>query len=312
VGYNLAVTWFFLALVAPFLYAVTNHIDKALISKYFKEGGVGTLILFSSLLSAIAIPVILFFEPNVLTSDLSSILLLSLVGILDIAILWCYLVALEGDEPSIIIVFYQLVPVFALLFGFILLGESLSYMQLIAMAIVMFGTTLVSVELDENNRFKLRRKTVIYMTLAAAAWAAESVLFKYVALEENVWRSLFWEHLMLAFVGLLIFILVKKYRLHFLKALKENSGAILGLNVTNEVLYMVGNITVAFAVMLAPVALVLLAEPMQAFFVFIIGLFLSFFFPGIHKEKITAFSLVQKVSALTITTIGTYILLSVT
>jgi hypothetical protein len=45
--------WFLLALIAPALYAVSNHIDKYLVEKYlsrdkFKQEDVGSLILFST------------------------------------------------------------------------------------------------------------------------------------------------------------------------------------------------------------------------------------------------------------------------
>ncbi|NBD74392.1 EamA family transporter [Patescibacteria group bacterium] len=305
-------TWFLLALIAPFLYAITNHIDKGLLSKYFKEGGVGTLILFSALLSVLALPVILIFDPSVLTVDPYRIAILATVGLLDIAILWFYLLALKGDEPSIIIVFYQLVPVFALGLGYLILGETLTQTQLVAMAIVILGTTLISFELDEDNKFSLRLATICFMTLAALAWALESVLFKYVALEEDVWRSLFWEHLMLVLIGVFLFTSVRTYRYHFLNALRQNSAAILGLNVTNESLYMIGNITVAFAVMLAPVSLILLGQSFQTFFVFLIGILLTLVLPHIYQEKLTRFSVAQKLLAILITGYGTWLLLATT
>jgi len=62
--------WFVIALIGPFLYAITNHIDKILLEKFFKDGGVGTLILFSSLLSVVALPVVLIAEPTVLMVDI--------------------------------------------------------------------------------------------------------------------------------------------------------------------------------------------------------------------------------------------------
>lgn len=302
-------TWFILALVAPLLYAFTNHIDKLLLERYFKASGVGTLILFSSLLSVLAIPVILYMDPSVLSVSFSNIAILSLVGLLDIAILWFYLLALEGDEPSIIIVFYQLVPVFALGLGYVLLGEVLTQTQLIAMAIIIIGTTLVSFEIDEDNKFKLRGKTVLFMSLAAIAWALESVLFKVVAIEEDVWRSLFWEHLMLVLVGLFLFFGIKTYRNHFIDAIKTNSKGIFSLNILNEGLYMVGNIVVAFAVMLAPVALILLGNSFQNIFVLMIGVFFTIFFPKIYTEKIGRNHVLQKLFAIVITGIGTYFLL---
>ncbi len=304
-------SWFLLALVAPFLYATTNHIDKILLEKYFKDGGVGTLILFSALLSVLALPVILFADPTVLSVDLNNIFLLTGVAILDLAILWFYLLALKGDEPSIIVVFYQLVPVLALVLGYLILGETLTTMQLVAMGVIIFGTTIVSFEIDDKNNFKLRKKTIILMSAAALAWALESVLFKVVALEESVWRSLFWEHLVLVLAGLLIFTFVRSYRNHFLTALRNNSVAILSLNGINEGLYMTGNIVVAFAVMLAPVALILLGESFQSIFVLVIGILITIFLPKLSTESTERKHIAQKLIAILITGIGTYILLFV-
>lgn len=302
-------TWFLLALVAPLLYAFTNFIDKLLLEKYFKIGGVGVLILFSALLSVLAIPIILLADPTVLSVDPFNIAILCLVGLLDIAILWFYLIALEGDEPSIIIVFYQLVPVLALVFGYIFLGEILEPRQLLAMATIILGTTFVSFEIDEDNKLKLRMKTILFMTLAAIAWALESVLFKVVALEEDVWRSLFWEHLMLVFVGLFLFTFISSYRRDFIQAIKSNSVAIFSLNILNEGLYMTGNIVVAFAVMLAPVALILLGNSFQNIFVLIIGITLTLVAPQLYSEKIERNHVIQKLLAITVTGIGTYLLL---
>ncbi|MCA9361947.1 hypothetical protein KC906_01095, partial [Candidatus Kaiserbacteria bacterium] len=93
-------TWFLVALVGPILYALTNHIDKILLEKYFKQSGVGTLILFSSLLSVLALPFIFLGDPTVLDVDRYNILILALVGILNVAVLWFYLKALESEEAS--------------------------------------------------------------------------------------------------------------------------------------------------------------------------------------------------------------------
>jgi drug/metabolite transporter (DMT)-like permease len=190
---------------------MTNHIDKILLEKYFKEGGVGTLILVSSLLSAVALPFLFFADTGVFSISVTHTLTLITVGILNILVLWFYLMALKDEEASVAIVFYQLVPVFGLVMSYFLLDEVLTKIQLIAMSIVILGTTIIAFEVDGENNFKLRKQTVTYMTLASLCWAAGSVIFKYVALEENVVRSLFWEHLTLTVVGILIFIFVKSY-----------------------------------------------------------------------------------------------------
>jgi len=302
-------SWFLIALVGPFLYAITNHIDKHLLEKYFKVSGVGTLLIFSSLASILALPIIYIADPTVLSVSPFNIFILVLVGLCYTALLWFYLLALEEEEASVTIVFYQLVPVFGLVLGYYILGEVLTSVQLIAMVIVLVGTTIIAFELDEDNNFKLRKRTIIFMTAASFFWALGSVIFKYAALEENVWRSLFWEHVTLQLVGILIFIFLPTYRKHFLDAMRTNSKKILSLNVTNEALYMFANGTVAFAYLMAPIAFILLIQSFQPFFVLLIAVFLTLFFPSLGSERIGREHLVQKILAIVITGIGTYMLL---
>jgi uncharacterized membrane protein len=305
-------TWFFLALIAPLLYSFTNHIDKILLEKYFKEGGVGTLILASSLLSIIAVPLFYLGDPTVLDVDRKSVLILASLSLLDIILLWFYLLALKDDESSVVIVFYQLVPVLGVVFGYLILSEEITRMQGIAMTMVILGTTIISVEIDSDNNIKPRWKTVVFMSIACTCWAIELVIFKHVALEENIVRSLFWKHVMLVLLGLLIFAAVPKYRKNFLAAIGNNSRAILSLNVLNEVLYILGTVAVAFAAMQAPVGLVLLTETYQAIFVFAIGVFLTKYFPHVSVESIESKHLWQKFFAICVTGLGTYLLLTST
>ena len=281
-------TWFLIALVGPLLYASANHIDKILLTKYFKNGGVGTLMLFSSLLSVFVLPLLYIVDTSVLDVDFSNILILLLVGILNIAILWFYFLALKDDEASIVVVFYQLVPVFGYILGYFILYEQLSEIQIIAMCIIIFGTTIISFEVDSDNKFKVRHKTIVYMLIASICWALSSVIFKAVALEENVIRSLFWEHVALAGFGACLFVLVKTYRTNFITAFKENPKKIIGLNFLNESIYITGTIVFSFAYLRAPIALVLLANSFQTIFVLSIGIFLTIFFPLLTVEKILA------------------------
>lgn len=301
--------WFFIALIGPLLYACTNFIDKVLLEKYFKKGGVGTLLLFSSLISATVLPFLFLMDKSVFDVDIIKIIVLSIVGILNVLVLWFYFIALKDEEASIVVVFYQLIPIYGGILGYFILGEKLTSMQLISMAIIILGTSIISFEIDSDNKFKLRRKTILPMLAAGFCWALGSVLFKFVAIEEKLVRSLFWEHLMLTVVGLFLFIFVRSYRVNFIESIRMNSKAILSLNFLNEGLYIAGNIVVAFAYLLAPVGLVLLTESFQPIFVFTIGVFLTVFFPGVTTEKIHIKHILQKIIAIIITGIGTYLLL---
>ena len=302
-------SWFFIALIGPLLYACTNYIDKMLLEKFFKKGGVGTLLIFSSLVSVCVMPFLFLMDRTVLDVGGIKILILAVVGVLSVVVLWCYLIALKDEEASTVVVFYQLVPVFGSILGYFVLDEVLTHTQLVAMATIILGTTIISFEIDSENKFKLRRKTILPMLVASFCWALESVLFKAVALEENLWRSLFWDTLALTLSGVVIFVFNRSYRVNFLSAMRENSRGILSLNFLNETLYITGNIIVSYATLLAPVGLVALTESFQPIFVLAIGLFLTAFFPKIAVEKMHLRHVLQKVIAISITGIGTYLLL---
>jgi drug/metabolite transporter (DMT)-like permease len=184
-------TWFFIALLGTFFYACTNHLDKIILEKYFK-GGVGALFTFSALFSVIALPFLFLADRSVFNVSLNNMLVLVIVAIFHLLVLWFYLIALKYDEASIVIVFYQLVPVFAYILGYLILGETLTRLQLMAMALVILGTTIISFEMDIDNKFKLRQKVILPMLGAAFFWAAGDTVFKMVALEESVIKSLFW------------------------------------------------------------------------------------------------------------------------
>lgn len=303
-------SWFLMALVPPLLYAVTIHIDRNLLGIYFKEGGVGTLVLVSSLLSIIPIPFFLWIDSSVLSVGIEHMPTLACAGLLNVVLIWFYLRAMNDDEPTVVIIFYSLVPVLGFVFGYFILDETITHVQLIAMATIICGTALVSFKIGDKNKISLRAGTLVNMIIACTCWALEMTILKKVALEENMWRSLFWEHSMMVIIGILVFIFVPKYRHHFMVALRSNSKAILSLNATNEILYIIGNVVGAFASMKAPVALVLLAQPFQSIFVFGIAVFLTMYFPHLTEEKADFKHTLQKLLAICVTGIGTYLLLT--
>lgn len=301
--------WFFISLIAPFLYALTNHIDKLLLERYFKSRGVHTLLLISALLSGIAIPIFFIQAPDAIYLPIQTIFVMCTVGLMNMVVLWLYLLALNEDEASVVIVFYQLVPVFGLILSYYLLQETLSSVELIAMAIVLFGTTIISFEIDKDNQFKVKLRTVFLMVGASFVWALSSVILKMVSLEEGVPASLFWEHVTLLFIGLFLIIFIKKFRESLRETFTTISKPILMINIGNEILYMVGNWVFAFSYLLAPIALILIMNSFQPIFVFIIGIILTLIAPTLGTEKISLFNVSQKLVAIAITGIGTYLLL---
>lgn len=118
--------WFLIALVAPALWSVSNHIDKYLVSKYFKGGGTGAMPIFSSGIGFLVLPVILVFHPEVLSFPIMQGLVVAFNGFIYIAALLPYIYALQRDEASIVVPLFQTIPVFGYILGYIFFGEQLT------------------------------------------------------------------------------------------------------------------------------------------------------------------------------------------
>ncbi|MBV9990049.1 MAG: EamA family transporter [Alphaproteobacteria bacterium] len=299
---------FLLALVGPLLYAVTNYLDKLLLDRYAAERSVAVILIFSALFSALALPLLFAADPTVFRVSGTHMLALAGVGVLNFLLLLFYLKALQAEDVATAIIFYQLVPVFAYGLGYLVLGETLTRGQLFAMLVILLGTSVVSFDLDEARRFRLRARTALYMLAASLCWALAAVLFKVVALEERVVRSLFWEHLVLAVIGTGLLI-IPTYRDACLHTLRRCSRAIVGLAALNELAYVAANIVMAFAYLLAPVSVILLANSYQALFALMIGAVLTTIAPALLPEKARRWDFVQKGLAILVTAIGTYVLL---
>jgi len=301
-------SWIALALIGPVLWSIGNHIDKFLIEKYFKTKGTGTLLIFSSLIGVIVAPIFFLIKPEVLDISLVNVGILLGCGMLEVIVLWLYFKALDDEEVSVVVPFLQLIPVFAYALGYFILGEVLTSTQVLAMVLIIFGASILSIEIDEENKFKLRTKTVFFMMLSALLSAFDSVIFKFVILEEDFWVSTFWSYIGLALFGIMLFVFFRKYREGFLEAWRSNSKKIIGLNLLNETLTVIGNVTFTLAYLAAPVALVLLFNSYQPVFVFIIGILLTIFLPKIATEKIKLKHILQKVLVIGVMLVGTYLL----
>lgn len=298
--------WFFIALIGPVLYSIANHTDKYLISKYLKGGAVGSLIIFSALFNIVALPVILLVHPNVFTVSYSEAVILALNGMLLVTSVLCYFYALHKEEASYVVPFYQTIPIFGFVLAYFVLGETITPIQALGSVAIILGATALSFEFEEQTVFK---KEVVLLMLTASLLAATSdVVFKSVAIDAGFWASIFWAQIGQISLGLIFLLFVTPYRTQFFAMIRENNLSVLGLNSLSEVLFIVAEATGQFAILLAPIVFVLLVNSFQPLFVFVIGIFLTLFFPHISNESISRRHLLQKCIGIGAIVVGTYVI----
>lgn len=300
--------WFLIALIPPALWSITNHMDKFLISKYFKGGGVGALMVFSSLVGLFLLPFIFIFNPHVFSIAPQNALLIALNGFMYVAAILPYFYALNKDEASIVVPLFQMIPVLSYVLAFFILGETLTSKQILASALVVIGAIGISLELSEGKKIKLKKEVLGYMFLSSLLFALNFIIFKRFALELSFWVSAFWEYVGLAIFAVLLMIFVKSYRKQFIEVMKQNKISVIGLNGFNELLNIGAKMSFNFASLLAPVTLVWVVNGTQPFFVFIYGIVLTLFFPKLGVESLAKRHLIQKVTAIAVMFLGTYLI----
>jgi drug/metabolite transporter (DMT)-like permease len=282
--------WFFIALITPIFHAIANHVDKHVISSYFKGVSVGSLVIFSSIFALIILPFIYFFDPSIFSISFPVIIALILNGALGLGYVIFYLYALFDEEASIVAPFFQLIPVFGFVLGYLFLKEVLTTQQILAAGTIVIGAFILS--LDLNNKMRLKKKLILLMLSSSLLFAINNVIFKYFA---GFSISLFWTMVGQVVLGIILYIFIKSYRVSFNEVIKENSKKVLGLNILNGFIILIGDLASFYALLLAPVALVFAVSGFQPLFVFIFGLVITLFFPKFGKESLEKKILMQKI-----------------
>lgn len=300
--------WFLIALIPPALWSITNHMDKFLISKYFKGGGVGALMVFSSLIGLLLLPFILIFNPHVFTIAPQNAFLIALNGFLYVAAILPYFYALNKDEASTVVPLFQMIPVLSYVLAFFILGETLSTKQILASTLVVVGAIGISLELSEGKRIRIKKDVLGYMFLSSFLFALNFIIFKHFALELSFWVSAFWEYVGFAIFAALLMIFVRSYRRQFVDVMKQNKITVVGLNGLNELINIGAKMSFNFASLLAPVTLIWVVNGTQPFFVFMYGVILTIFFPKLGVESLAKRHLTQKAVAIAVMFLGTYLI----
>src|SRR5438270_1232617 len=155
-------SWFFIALWAPFLLACANHNDKFLLSRYLKPKSIGSIVIPSSLFSGMAIPIILFIQLDAYDVSLVQGTALVATGMSSVFAAVCYLYALDMDEASFVTPFYQTVPIFS----YFILGETITLVQGLGSFVIIVGALALSFEFGRRG-MRFKRNVVALMSGAS-------------------------------------------------------------------------------------------------------------------------------------------------
>src|ERR1700684_283103 len=150
-------SWLFFAFSGPVLWAISVHLDKYIVERFFKENNVAVLILFTAFIGLLLLPLIWFYEPSVVNLSPAGIVLIMLSGVFYMSAMLFYLRALQSEEASVVAPFFQAGPLFGYVLAYLVLGETLSPRQLLGGALIIVGALFVSIRFGQSMKmFKTR------------------------------------------------------------------------------------------------------------------------------------------------------------
>lgn len=285
-------SWLLLSFTGPVLWAISTHFDKYLVERYFKISNVGTLLIFTACTSAAILPPIWFLNPEVAGIDMRSALLMTAAGALYMGAMLFYLKALQREDASLVAVFFQAGPLLGYVLAYVVLGERLSPTQMAGGLLTICGVVISSIQPHPIGR-KFKPRFALLMLTCSLALAVSALMFKFVAIRDAFWPSVFWMYVGEALFGLLLLGFGPDRR-QFLQLIKSNPAFVISINAVNELINLVGTIATRFALTLAPLSLVQAIGGTTTLFVFAFGIVLSLFYPNIEREDLGPRALAQK------------------
>jgi drug/metabolite transporter (DMT)-like permease len=288
--------WLIYAFSGPILWAISTHIDKYLVERYFKHGSVAVLMVFTAIIGALALPPIWLFQPGVVALDPQSMEVIAVSGMLYMGAIYFYLQALQTEEASTIAPFFQAAGIFGLILGYLVLGENISLFQVIGALLIIAGSVILSLRFGRGAG-RIKTRLVVLMLACALAIALSSLIFKFFAVRDEFWTTTFWSFAGQALFGVIL-MLIASNRQQFKRMMRSNTNAMLSANGVNEVINLGGNLGARYALLFAPLGIVQAITSTTSFFVLFFGVILSLFFPKLGREEIGIGSLMQKFIAI--------------
>ena len=284
------------------LWAISVHLDKYLVERFFKDSNVAIMVLFTALVVVLALPIIWYFEPTVLSPNLGSIALIVFAGILYMTGMLFYLRALQSEEASVVAPFFQTGPLFGYVLAYLVLGETLTPRQLLGGVLIIVGALFVSIRIGQSMKM-FKTRLAVLMVACGFIMALASLIFKVFALQVEFWATTFWMFVGEGIFGLAL-LMIPSYRRQFIALLRTNTAALLSITASNKLINLGGGLGSRYALLFAPLSIVQAIGSTTTLFVFAFGIVLSVFFPSFGREDLSGRELVQKGVAAVIVAIG--------
>lgn len=292
--------WLLISIIGYFLNAVAAVVDKVLISKKISNPAV--YVFFISLLGLGGF----VLAPWGFSWIGCFYLVLALIaGVAFVGALLHLFKALKIAESSRVTPFIGgLSPIFVFIFSFFILGERLNFKQIIALAVIILGTVLIS---SGRATQKNPVKAYVFSFISALLFGLYYTLSKYLFNNLSFINGFVWLRLT-TFVGALLLLVKVQNRQDIFHQNKETVRQSGFLFFSGQAAGALSFLLINYAISLTSVTIVNALQGLQYVFLLILIAVLFKWRPGLLQEKMRGWALVQKIAAIILIGLGLFLL----
>lgn len=288
------------------IYLITDSsamfIDNYVSDVYFKGRlSAGQKVFSGWIYLLFAIIVILAVGVNFEETSILTLFLVAGTGIIASVGSIAYYRALELDDSTDISIFFQLSPIFYLIFGWFLLGERFNPTQFIAFAMILMGPLLIVMGSRKNSR-KTKMRTVALISLYVLIYTISNILFVKVNTSSTIDFRI---AMACVFLGkgignlVLCYIVRPKWTKRWRNVVKSSKGHVYFPLTIDMILCFVKDITYRLALITAPAVAIASAasDSIEPVVVLMMGVILTLINPKLGREKLDRKSLIARLVA---------------
>lgn len=290
-------SWLFFSLLPPIFWGCANVLDSVTRRRFVTNDLALTWFISVTRLPVILILVALYGLP---VATPSALFFMFLSGVLWMLPFVLYYKAMEFEEPSVVILILQIMPVFIYIIAYFLLGEKLTPFQWGGFALLLIGGLLAALKRMKNT---WRVSKALWIMIAAGLlWAFADVLFKQYAVAFKTFWDAMTVYLFGGFVGGVAMTEIAGRGIrHYALFFRRLSARAWKFIIITQIIGFAGTIALAYAVTLGKVSLTSVIGGIQPLLVFAFAIPLSKFIPEVSPENNDKSSLALKGAAFILT-----------
>lgn len=306
--------WTYLGLAAVSIGVLGTLFDKYLLEKYFAnheadDAGPGALLIFSSFFAIFIVGGIYYFSHSSISFNLNYGLIGLTAGTFNGIWILLYLYAIHRTDVSRALPIFQIIPAFGLVIAYFTLGETVTFIQMFAIATIIFGA-LVLLYVKKDGFFTIDSTTMYLMLTASFFIALSHAVFKIAAVGSNYATATFWLWSGFVLFGIMLFFFCADYHKQFKYLIKRRLKNVVLTNGANEIFDNLSELIFFAAVLIGPIALVQSLNAYEPIFVLVISILMAKIAPKYFNEELTTAIVIQKIIGVLIITFGSVILYS--